>query len=534
MPLSRRRFLALSAAVPLAACAPDDGADGEPADPSTTSRAGPDPATTSTLPTTSTTSTSEPPGTSEPHADPDVVLDDDPFVFGVSSGEPDSSSVVIWTRLADPIPADGIDVRWEFDGDHGHRDAGWTRTDPSLGGSVHVVIDVPGPGTYRFIAGGHESPSGRTAPIDPDADAFRFVAASCQNFETGFYAAYRDVVDWAPDLVVFLGDFIYENLPFPIEGVSVREHEVAEPRDLVGYRTRYSTYLSDPDLRAARASAPWLVIWDDHEVQNNYAGLVSNDEAPIDEFARRRAAAYRAWWEHMPTRLPSPLADGTGIDPYRTERALDVGGLVSFSALDGRQFRDDQLSDDKGLGAPALDGWDDPSRTVLGVEQEAWIAERFDSAPGRWHCLVQPSMLTDTIDPRDGAIYNYDQWDGYAPARDRLLAAAPPNLVSISGDVHLAAVGLLGPSGRRVGVEFVSTAISSIPSLDPELEEAFVALPDVVDADFIHRGHTRHTVTADRWLAEYRQVVDVSDASSASRTWKTFVVEAGTAEVAEA
>ena len=200
------------------------------------------------------------------------------------------------------------------------------------GHSVHVTVELDGPAWYRFRAGGWTSPVGRVAPAPAaaDHDPLRIATASCQHFETGFYAAHRDIAEWQPDLVMFLGDFIYENAGRPAGQGRVRTHDGDEPTTLDGYRERYAQYLADPDLQASRAACPWLVIWDDHEVENNYAGLVPEDPSDAAGFAARRAAAYQAWWEHMPVRLPPPTRRQRVPDP--PARALGrAGGPASCS-----------------------------------------------------------------------------------------------------------------------------------------------------------------------------------------------------------
>lgn len=535
MQLSRRRFLALSASLSLGACASDDGdeqltADTSPAptDPPTS----PNPSSgTSSSTTTSTSSTADPTTTDAPA---DVQLDDDPFVFGVASGDPDDGSVVIWTRLAGPLPPEGIDVDWHYTFSDGSGAAeGTTRTDAERGGSVHVVVEAAGPGVFGFAAGGWKSPAGTTAPIDPTTSEIRIAAASCQNYESGFYAAHRDIAEWQPDLVVFLGDFIYEGFSPALSDTVVRLHEPFEPMDLDGYRARYAQYLRDPQLQASRAAAPWLAIWDDHEVENNYAGLVSEDAVDTMEFAVRRAQAYQAWWENTPTRLPPPDLDGDPTQPYPIHRGLDVGELLRISALDGRQFRDDQLSDVILDAGPPVDGWNDPARSMLGAEQEAWAIDRFATTTATWNCLAQQTVFGDTRLGEVGAILNYDQWDGYAAARDRLLAAAPPNFVTITGDIHLAGVGEIFDADTTLGIEFVTTGISSGQNVDPALVDVVKSIPAIVDAELEFRGYTRHTINSDAWRAEYRQVADIGDPDSPVRTWKTFEVPAGIAQVTE-
>ena len=478
---------------------------------------------TTSLSATSPSSTSTAPTTPESVA---PVLAADPFTLGVASGDPDDTSVVLWTRLTGELPDEGIDVTWEIEGlDGSPLGDGVARADASTGGSVHVVADVSEPIMYRFRVDGYQSPEGRAAPID-DVDSIRIASATCQHYETGFYAAHRDIAEWAPDLVLFLGDFIYEDAANPIGDGRVRSHEGAEPIDLDGYRARYATYLVDEHLQASRAACPWLVIWDDHEVENDYAALHPQDPADESAFPARRALAYQAWWEHTPTRLPAP--DPAAAD-YPIYRSVDFGDLLTISALDGRQYRSNQVCDATLDVGPPCPGWDDPTRTMLGAEQEAWLADRFASTTSRWNCVAQQTVMTDLRFVGTGGILNYDQWDGYAPARDRVLSGAPRDLIVLTGDIHLAGVGLLGdPTGTApTGVEFVTTSISSAGIVPADFQQVLAGYANVVDAELTKRGYTRHTVTADAWTAEYRTVDDVTDPGSAVSTWKSFLVEHG-------
>jgi alkaline phosphatase D len=507
--LSRRTFLALAAGVVICACTDDD--DSAPA---TTSAAPTTQATTITTITTPTTTTS-PPTT--------AALAADPFVLGVTSGDPDATSVVLWTRLVGTDLADAVDVVWETSTDDFATVAasGNAQASAADGHSVHAVVAISVPVGYRFRAGGFTSPVGRAAPAVV-TDTLRIAAASCQHFETGYYAAHRDIATWAPDAVVFLGDFIYEGAARPVGGSVLRSHDGPEPTDLAGYRSRYAQYLADPDLQAARAACPWWVIWDDHEVENNYAGLEPSDPAARDGFAARRLAAYQVFWEHMPLRIPRPT-EGTDTIIYRTAA---YGDLLDLVFLDGRQFRSDQACGDVALStAPACPEASDPARTMLGATQEQWTGEAFAASRATWTALAQQTVLTD-LRLSNGAILNEDQWDGYAPARDRLLAAAAPvagKLVVLTGDIHAAGVGRL----TGVGTEFVSTSISSLGLLPTSLQPVVSSFPTLVDADLLHRGYVRHTVTAASWSAEYRTVDDVTRADSAMSTWHTFTAPAG-------
>ena len=472
------------------------------------------PAPTTRAPAVSSTTSSAP---------APAPLAGDPFTLGVSAGDPDADSAVLWTRLTgDGLPAD-VDVEWELADDESFTAvtaSGATTASSTDAHSVHVTVDLDGPAWYRFRAGGFTSPPGRVAPTGGGTAPLRLATASCQHWETGFYAAHRDLTEWAPDAVVFLGDFIYEGAANPIGDGRVRAHDGPQPTDLTGYRARYALYLSDPDLRAARACCPWLVIWDDHEVENNYAGLEPPDPAQRDGFAARRAAAYRAWWEHMPVRLPAPV-DGTD---YRTYRAVSWGGLADIVLLDGRQYRDDQACGDITLSAepPCAEALD-PARTMLGPAQEDWLETALGATAATWTVIGQQTVLTDLRLPT-GAILNYDQWDGYAPARDRLLAqlAAAERVVVLTGDIHLGGVGRL----PGVGTELVTTSISSQGAIDPSLQPVLASFADVVDAELAHHGYTRHTVTPDTWTAEYRIVADAAAPDSPVSTWRTFEIAA--------
>jgi alkaline phosphatase D len=517
-PISRRTFLALGAAVVGAGCTSETAAPRSTPAPSAT------PPPPSTIATTTATA-----GTTATRATPLSVY---PFTLGVTSGDPDEHSAVLWTRLTAREPlADEVDVVWELadDPDFGTIEStGTTVARAADGHCVHTIVELDGPAWYRFRIGNWTSPSGRVAPAPrsdgPGAGELRLATANCQHFETGFFAAHRDIADWQPDLVVFLGDFIYEGARRPVEPGRVRSHRGPEPTDVEGYRARYAQYLGDPQLQASRAACPWLSIWDDHEVDNNYAGTVPEDSADAAGFAERRAAAYRVWWEHMPVRLPPP-EDQT---PFPVHRRATWGGLADLILLDGRQYRSDQACNDAVLdtGPPCPEAAD-PARTMLGGPQEQWLGDVLAATTATWTVLGQQTVVSDLRLP-NGGILNYDQWDGYAPARERLLAqvSAADRVVVLTGDIHVSVVGRL----PGVGVEFVTTSISSqTPLADAVDASTMVGLfPDIVDAELSHRGYVRHTVRPDSWTAEYRTVDDVFSADSPVSTWRTFRVDAGT------
>jgi len=479
-----------------------------------------------------------------------VVLPSDPFTLGVASGDPDPTSVVLWTRLApDPLhgggmPADDVPVTWEVSGTADFvsvTSSGSVTATADRGHSVHVTATLDqGTWFYRFRVGDFVSPVGTTSPA-PSAGAApaaaTFAAASCQNYADGFYAAHRDIAEQQPDFVVWLGDYIYEDAGAADADPAARVHIDPEPTTLVAYRNRYARYKSDPQLQAAHAACPWYIIWDDHEVENNYAGLTPQAAADAPTFAERRFEAYQAWWEHQPVRLDPPVA---ADQEYRIYRDVQWGDLIELVLLDGRQYRTDQACGDVTLSTdPACPETFDTARTMLGDAQEAWFFDALAKSTAVWNVIGNQVVFADAT--LNGAVLNYDQWDGYPVERQRILQhladGQVPNVVVVTGDIHLAAVAQLRAgdrgTGTPVGVEFVTTSISSSGLIPAEVTGVITSFPDLVDADLAHRGYSLHTVTPDLWTSTYRVVEDVTKADSAVSTMATYVVAAGTNTVAK-
>lgn len=508
MPISRRSFvLGGASAVVLAACTSgdDDGA----------------------APTTTTTTT---PGTTPTTTAPATPLAAEPFGLGVASGDPDATSVVLWTRL---LGAEGDhDVTWEVRRDDTLVAAGVERATAEDAHTVHAVATGLEPDTeYRYVfhAGAFTSAEARThtAP-DGDAERLRFAFASCQDWQDGHYSAHEHLAREDIDLVVFLGDYIYEGGP---STTSPRQHDTPEVIDLDGYRGRYALYKSDPNLQAAHARAPWLVIWDDHEVDNDHAGTSPDDGAPVGvDLVARRTAAYRAWWEHNATRLPKPTGNALEI-----RRTLVWGSLASFFALDGRQHRSDQpCGGSLGASCPARD---DPAATMLGAEQEAWIAEALPASTARWNVVANQTVLTPSpIELGPTTLFNMDQWDGYPAAQRRMLEvlARSTNPVVITGDIHASAVGDIRLDDAVVGVELVGTSLSSAfpADLAPFFEGAAEAAGALM-ADATHRGYTVCEVTPTAFRADYRIVESVLVPQSPISTSSSWEITAGAPGVHE-
>ena len=515
-PLNRRQFLLGAAGVAVLAACSDDAGDDTASDTSTTG-----PAETTTAP-------------------PVPALSGPPFTLGVASGDPDAESVVLWTRLApEPtagggMPAEDVPVRWEIAADEAFQTvvaADVATAEARYGHSVHVVVEGLEAATeywYRFRAGEHMSQMGRTrtAP-DGAAESVRFAFGSCQNWEAGFWPAHDHLAQEDLDLVLWLGDYVYEGAA----GTGgVRQHDGPEPTTLEAYRNRYGLYKGDPALQAAHAARPWLVIWDDHEVENNYASDSPQDGGPADAFLERRAAAYQAWWEHMPVRLDPPQGPSLAIN-----RVVRWGDLLSVFAVDTRQYRSNQPcggDSDLGEGCPERE---DPARTMLGDEQETWLAEEMTGSDATWNVLANQVIFSPSpITVGATTIFNLDQWDGYPAARDRVLdiLAGTQNAVIVTGDIHASAVADVRRGDEIVAVELVGTSISStFPEEFVELFEGAAQTGGAHMADARHRGYVSCTATATSLTAEYRIVESTLTATSPVSTASTWVIDAGSAGV---
>ena len=473
-----------------------------------------------------------------------------PFTLGVAAGDPQPDAVVIWTRLA-PEPAAGggmpsrpVRVRWEVAKDERFRRVvrrGVKRAIPELAHSVHVDVRGLRPGSeyfYRFRVGGHQSPAGRmiTAPRRSQlAAALNFAFVSCQDWQGGYYPALRDLADQDLDLAVHLGDYIYEDGP---QAGGPRAHDTPEVESLESYRNRYGLYKSDEALQAAHASCAWVVTTDDHEVENNYAGLIRDEgsEPNTISFTERRANAYQAYYEHMPLRRSS-LPQGPNLLLYRR---IAWGALAEFSVLDTRQYRTDQPCGD-GLNpretcAASLD----PAATMTGPEQERWLLQGLARSRARWNAIGQQTMLAEyDFNPLpDATLLNMDQWDGYVAARNRLLRflmdEQPSNPVVLTGDIHSAWVHDLkadfdDPGSPTLGTEFVGTSISSsfTPGAIAPIQAARVDNPHTRFFDGLYRGYVRCTVTPERWRSDYRAVPTVLEPTSPAFTLASFEVADG-------
>ncbi len=471
------------------------------------------------------------------------------FSLGVASGDPDAHAVLLWTRLAPaPLEAKGgmppqpVTVHWELAADPDMRRTLRSGTVVARAASAHAVrvnvqrLDSDRWYYYRFFAQGECSPVGRTRTFPERDDAcarMRFALVSCQDYQNGFFSAYANLAAEDLDFVVHVGDYIYEDGPRPLAPRQVVGGEILTLDD---YRIRHALYRLDPALQAAHAAFPFIATFDDHEVDNNYAGPAPEDDQDPALFLQRRADAYRAYFEHLP--LPdSARPVGASINLFRR---VHFGRLATFHVLDTRQFRSDQPCGDgfKPLCPDAMT----TTATMTGPEQETWLMRGLARSPATWNVLAQQVMFTKW-DLRRAAgapvpFFNMDAWDGYAAARQRLLdflvERSPHNPIILSGDIHSAwAADILErfdePDAGIVAAEFVGTSITSdFPAaLIPAVQATLVDNPHIRYFEGAHRGYLRFHVTPRQWRADYRGVDTIAEATSPISTLASFVVEAG-------
>ena len=478
----------------------------------------------------------------------------DPFTLGVASGQPRPDSVVLWTRLA-PQPQEPlggitqarVDVVCEVFADAGLRQRVWhasLATDAERAYSVHAVPTGLRPGRdywYRFRSGDALSPVGRTrtAPAETAAVArLRLALASCQHFEQGHYAAHREIAAEDLDLVLFVGDYIYESTN---PRYRIREHRGGVPQTLDEYRLRHAQYKSDADLRAAHAAHPWILTWDDHEVVNDYAGDRDNRYTDPALFLRRRAAAYRAYFEHLPLRVgPDPATGGLRIHDRHV-----WGRLAELWTLDCRQYRSPHACPDPVRGGGRIvmgcDELADPSRSMLGAAQERWLAEGLADSTRTWKLIAQATQLSSTgIDTPVGRSTYTEAWDGYPVARQRLLQsildARRPDVVLLGGDVHMNVAARLrlrpnDPASPVVASEIVTTSISSRGLGASALARIRESNPDLLHARADERGYTRIDVTPDALDVRFRATPHPAAPDARLQTQARFRIDRGQAEV---
>jgi alkaline phosphatase D len=484
----------------------------------------------------------------------------DPFSLGVAAGAPRPDGFVLWTRLApeplsnDPETPGGmhggdVGVGYEIAADAAMHDIvrrGQATCEQAFAYSVHLDVVGLEPGRpywYRFTSGDATSRIGRavTLPMPGSAlDRLRFGFVSCSNYEHGYFSGYRHLADEHPEFVLFLGDYIYEYIEEkrPI----VRRHsDGIEAATLPTYRNRYAQYRLDPDLQRLHAEVPALVTWDDHEVQDDYADKWSKFFDDPAQFLIRRAAAYRAFYEHMPVR---PILSRPEGPVMRIYDRFTFGDLIDISMIDGRQYRSREA-----CYAPPNKGGThlesnascperrDPGRTMLGFAQEAWLYSNLARSNAQWNLIAQDVLLAQLgIKQSEGYGFSTDDWDGYPANRARLLKriheTQASNPVVVGGDTHSFFANDLrldfdDPAAPVVATEFVGTSISSF---GPPYEMIAQALPDNPHIHFFEsrrRGYVAIDLERARMQVRMRVVSDATDPKADIATLRTFAVEGG-------
>jgi alkaline phosphatase D len=425
---------------------------------------------------------------------------------------------------------------------------------PELGHAVHVEVSGLQPDRpywYRFEANGERSVRGRarTLPL-PGASPERlsFAVAGCQNYEDGWFTAFRHLSREDLAFVFHYGDYIYEYRGDPLRPGSggaeafepVRQHAGQHVFTVGDYRRRYAQYKMDADLQRAHQLHPFFMSYDDHEVDNNWAGdMEEGDTPPPPEIFRlRRQAAFQAWYEHMPVRRSS-FPNGARIQAYRSAR---FGDLAELNFLDTRQYRTNQ---------PCGDGFKPvcaevraAQAQVIGAEQEEWLARNIAGRGARWNVIAQQVMMMSldrrrTPDEAPGKIVNMDTWAAYEVPRARLLGRLRGlgNAIVLTGDEHQNWAGLLHDErDRAVAAEFVATSIASGGNGQDQRTGSDTILANNPQLKFVNdqRGYHVHEVTREAWAAKVMVMDQVRERGGTISRRATLTVPHGRPELAVA
>ncbi|ADD41285.1 alkaline phosphatase D family protein [Stackebrandtia nassauensis] len=480
-------------------------------------------------------------------------LPTDPFTLGVASGDPTPDGFVLWTRLApDPLvdegtggmPARDFKVKWQVSTDEKFSDivaSGAANATPKWGHSIHIEVDGLDSATeyyYRFRTGKWVSPVGRTRTTptkNAKVDSLTMAFVSCNMYEHGYFNGYRYLAEEAPELILHLGDYTYEYGPneYVAAGGNVRQHIGEQTFSLASYRRRQAQYKMDADLQAAHHAAPWVVVWDDHEVDNNWADeFYEKPEIPQPDFLERRENAFRAYYENMPLRRTS-VPRGIDMQLYRR---FSWGRLANFHMTDTRQYRDDQACGD---GWKACREAYNPERSITGQEQEDWLIRGFHKSSARWDFLGNQVFFcqrdADRGPLKTGAM---DVWDGYVASRNRIQQgwtdAGVRNAIVLTGDVHSAWAAELkedydNPDSKNVGVELVASSVSSAGNGADSIPEdnPFLKINPHVKFYNGQRGYVTTRITEEKMDVKFKVTPNVRTAETVIYTRQSYEIADG-------
>ena len=508
------------------------------------------------------------------------------FKHGVASGDPLSNALIIWTRATTSQSNFEVTVAWELASDSQFKNiirSGREQTDKSRDFTIKIDVQELAPNTeyfYRFMGLNTQSPIGRakTLPIN-NIEQVKMAVVSCSNYPAGYFNAYTDAAKQKDlDVVLHLGDYIYE---YPMGGYATENAEKigrqlaadnsGEIITLSDYRKRYAIYRTDQGLQALHAAAPFIAIWDDHEVTNDtYKSGAENHTPDEGDFFKRRAAAIQAYYEWLPIRPPM------GEQSPQIYRTFDFGNLISLHMLDTRVIaRDKQLaySDYKNLETKQMDvarfasDLNNPSRQLLGNTQLNWLTSAITKSNAKWQVLGQqvlmtkmwlpteifsqsdrtkiPQVLKELVTIKKAVLankavtpeqlarvntlmpYNLDAWDGYPSEREALyksVTALNKKLVVVAGDTHNAWHGTLkNAKGENVGVEFATPGVTS-PGMEHYLalntaqakqmaDSLSLLINDLNYCDLSHRGYMLVTITKEQITTDWRYIDNINSPS---------------------
>ena len=468
------------------------------------------------------------------------------------AGDPTPSSITLWTRVGDVEQSGSISLEIS-------RDPGFSNVIASRrltagverDHTVHARVDGLAPHEqywYRFSTARTDSSVGRfrTALPADSQDPVRFAFFSCQDYTFGYYNAHALIADEDVDFVVNLGDYIYAEAYHRAGSRSggVRTDPVGEAATLEEYRRKYRVYRSDGALRAMHANHAMISTWDDHEVQDDYAGAagaLGGLPAKREYSVARQRAAYRAFFEHMPT-LPVK-SRGTRI--FRSSR---FGANVELLLLDERQYRQNQPCGER-LLAEACPELTAP-RQFLGAGQKRFLKRRLTESRARWKVVANEVMIMNAIFPGDRYI-GLDSWQGYVQDRSEILrhiaGQAIEGVVFVTGDIHTFVVGEVRdrPDGAAVAAEFVAGSVTSqglgegigdvLPNADPfnpQTPPEIINLlrtknPWVTAVDTDHHGYGIVSATQDELVCTLRRLATVKRRSRETLADITYRVTPG-------